>query len=213
MQRRIGYLSGYSPDELVTLGLQKPKTAISELRLTKGEIGVLRAERYKKRRQRVVQTLIKLAIILLIARLIIWLVSYLINRIVTRKKLDNQEHLHFLFGLSYLLAFVKIAIWTTASITALSSLGFKVGTLLAGLGIGGLALAMAARETLANILGGIMIFMERPFKIGDVVQVGDSPVSKVIGMTWRTTRFVDPFNYHINIPNSQVTESNIIQLY
>ena len=209
LQRRIEYLSGHLEDDDLGLG-EEPKTAEEKLRFEKGEIGVIRADRYKIRRQKVTRALVQLISILLIARLIIWLANLFMNRVVKRKALNNQEHLHLLFGISFLLVFFKLAIWTTAFFVALSSLGFKVGTLLAGLGIGGLALAMAARETLANILGGIMIFIERPFKIGDVVQVGDSPVSKVTGMTWRTTRFVDPFNYHINIPNSQVTESNII---
>ncbi len=207
LQRRIKYLSGNSENDLA---LEKPQTAIEKLRFTKGEIGLLRADRYKIRSQKVTRALLQLISILVMARLIIWLVNFSMKRVIKRKKFNRQEHMHLLFGLSFLLAFFKLTVWTTAFVMALSSLGFKVGTLLAGLGIGGLALAMAARETLANILGGIMIFIERPFKIGDVVQVGDSPVSKVIGMTWRTTRFVDPFNYHINIPNSQVTESNIV---
>ncbi len=208
LKRRIEYLLGHAESDS---GLEeKPKTATEKLRFEEGEIGVLRADRYKIRRQKVARDLVKVISILLAARLIIWLANFFMHRVVKNRSLNNQEHLHLLFGISFLLVFFKLVIWTTAFFVVLSSLGFKIGTLVAGLGIGGLALAMAARETLANILGGIMIFIERPFKIGDVVQVGDSPVSKVIGMTWRTTRFIDPFNYHINIPNSQVTESNII---
>lgn len=96
-----------------------------------------------------------------------------------------------------------------AIVMALSTLGFNIGTILAGLGIGGLAVAMAAKESLANILGGIMIFIERPFTLGDIIKIGSLPVAKVVGMTWRTTRLLDTFNYYMNVPNSQVAELSI----
>jgi MscS family membrane protein len=64
-------------------------------------------------------------------------------------------------------AFVGILVF----IAILQTLGYSVGSLLAGLGIGGLAVAMAAQETLSNLFGGIVIFADRPFRVGDWVQV------------------------------------------
>lgn len=54
---------------------------------------------------------------------------------------------------------------------ALRNVGVDVGALIAGLGIGGLAFALAAQDTIKNIFGGITIFTDRPFRIGDRVKV------------------------------------------
>ena len=57
----------------------------------------------------------------------------------------------------------KLAIWSLGIIVALNNAGYDVGALLAGLGIGGLALAMAAKDTVSNIFGGVTIFTDQPF--------------------------------------------------
>ena len=90
-----------------------------------------------------------------------------------------------------------------------STLGFNVGAILAGLGIGGFALAMASRETLADMLGGLMIFIERPFIVGDTIQINDGPTAKVVDMTWRGTRMVNGMNHAFITPNSHVSNSTI----
>ena len=64
----------------------------------------------------------------------------------------------------------KLAVWSIGIIVALNNAGYDVGALIAGLGIGGLALAMAAKDTVSNIFGGFTIFSDRPFKLHDRVQ-------------------------------------------
>ncbi len=68
---------------------------------------------------------------------------------------------------------------------------------------------MAARETLADVIGGVMLFVARPFVIGDSVQVASGPIAKVASMSWRTTTLVTTTDYVIHVPNSQVANSNI----
>ena len=65
----------------------------------------------------------------------------------------------------------KMAVWAIGVIVALNNDGYDVGALIAGLGIGGLALAMAAKDTVSNIFGGFTIFTDRPFTINDRVKV------------------------------------------
>ena len=208
IQRRIQYIRGHSPDELVRLDPdEKPKTEIDRLRFLKGEIGVLRPERYKMRRQEIILIFVKLASIIIIAIFLVWIVKRVINRFQVS---DVEKSPQTKFVLSFLKTFFKISIWIIAIVMLMSNLGFKVGAFLAGLGIGGLAIALAAKETLANILGGIMIFIERPFTIGDTIQIGSIQAGKVVDMTWRTTRLINPFDYHISVPNSQVAESTIL---
>jgi len=185
---------------------EKSKAEIDKPRFLKGEIGMLRSERYKLRSQEVFRVLIKLAIILLIPVFFSRLTNTLVDRY---QKSETEINPNTRFILSFFRTILKFSVWMIAVVMALSTLGFNIGTILAGLGIGGLAVAMAAKDSLANILGGIMIFIERPFTLGDIIKIGSLPVAKVVEMTWRTTRLLDTFNYYMNVPNSQVAESSI----
>jgi len=206
IHRKIQSITGHPQDEYMNLAIdEKSKAKIDKQRFLNGEIGLLRKERYKLRSQEIFRVLIKLAIILLIPVLLLRLTNALIR--YKQSEIDKNPHTRFI--LSFLRTILKFTVWIIAIVMALSALGFNIGTILAGLGIGGLAVAMAAKESLANILGGIMIFIERPFTLGDIIKIGPLPVAKVVEMTWRTTRLMDTFNYHMNVPNSQVAESSI----
>ena len=100
---------------------------------------------------------------------------------------------------------LRIIIWVLAIIVGLNNAGYDVGTVLAGLGIGGLAFALAAQDTVGNIFGGITIFAQKPFLIGDLIEFeGKQYVVKEIG--WRATT-VEDWNtgYRVTIPNSKFT--------
>jgi len=83
-----------------------------------------------------------------------------------------------------------------------------VGALLAGLGIGGLALAMAAKDTVANVFGGITIFTDKPFKINDRVKLNgfDGNITE-IGI--RSTRLKTLEGRIVTIPNSKFTDGMV----
>lgn len=95
---------------------------------------------------------------------------------------------------------VKFVLWSIAIIVGLNNAGYDVGALIAGLGLGGLAFAMAAKDTLANLLGGITIFLDKPFKIKDRIQIDtyDGTVSE-IGL--RSTRLNTLEGRVVTIPN------------
>ncbi len=208
IQRHTQHIKGRSQDDLAKLDAdEKPKTEADKRYFLEGEVGMLRADRYDTRRQEATRVLIKVAAIFLIAVFLVGLSGLLIGR--AYKKAERAENPQSMFVLSFLRTFIKVTVWVIAIIMIFSMLGFDVGTVVAGLGIGGLAIAMAARETLANMLGGITIFIERPFTIGDIVKIGSVSAQKVVSMSWRSTRLVNPFMYYTNIPNSQVAGSNI----
>lgn len=86
----------------------------------------------------------------------------------------------------------------------LQNLGYSVGSLLAGLGLGGAAIALASKDTLANLFGAIVIFWDRPFEVGDWIEVGPSEGTvEEVGL--RTTRIRTFANSMITLPNSQFT--------
>lgn len=102
----------------------------------------------------------------------------------------------------------RLIIWSMAIIIGLDSAGYDVGALIAGLGIGGLALAMAAKDTVANVFGGITIFADRPFTIGDRVKIsGYDGTIKEIGV--RSTRLVTMEGRTVTIPNSKFADSPV----
>ena len=100
------------------------------------------------------------------------------------------------------------AIWIIAVVVGLDNAGYDVGALLAGLGIGGLAMALAAQDTVKNLFGGIMVFVDKPFKIKDRIKVGgyDGTITE-IGL--RSTRLTTLEGRMVTIPNSVFTSSFI----
>ena len=90
----------------------------------------------------------------------------------------------------------------------IQNLGYSIGSLLAGLGIGGAALALASKDTVANLFGSIVIFIDRPFQIGDWIEIG-SIEGTVEEVGLRTTRIRTFANSLITLPNHTLTTSAI----
>jgi MscS family membrane protein len=102
----------------------------------------------------------------------------------------------------------KMAVWAIGIIVALNNAGYDVGALIAGLGIGGLALAMAAKDTVSNIFGGFTIFTDRPFTINDRVKIaGYDGFIREIGV--RSTRLETLEGRTVTIPNSKFSDSPV----
>lgn len=90
----------------------------------------------------------------------------------------------------------------------LQNMGYAVGSLLAGLGIGGAAIALASKDTIANLFGSIVIFVDRPFQVGDWVEIGaQEGTVEAVGL--RVTRIRTFANSLITVPNSQLTTTAI----
>ncbi len=103
---------------------------------------------------------------------------------------------------------LKYTIWFIGIIVALHNVGVEIGTLIAGLGIGGAALALAAQDTLKNLFGGITLYVDRPFKLGERVKIGNiDGFVKDIGMRSLRIRTLD--DRTISIPNYQVVDSTL----
>ncbi len=85
---------------------------------------------------------------------------------------------------------------------------FDVGTVLAGLGIGGLAFALAAQDTLKNFFGSLMLIADKTFRVGDLVQIGaNEGVVESVGL--RTTRIRGLDDSLLTIPNSDLTTAHV----
>ena len=158
-----------------------------------------------------VTTFIEQVFYILIVFDIAWLVNRLIGAIVkqyltplTKKsKSDLDDQL-----LPLLVKGIKITIWVVAIIVGLNNAGYNIGALLAGMGIGGLALAMAAKDSVTNLFGGFTIFTDKPFILKDrIVVEGVDGVVEEIGI--RSTKVRTLAGRIVTIPNSTFTNGII----
>ena len=105
----------------------------------------------------------------------------------------------------------KAIIWAFGVIIGLDNIGFDITAMIAGLGIGGLALALAAQDSVKNIFAGVMIFLDKPFKIRDRIQIeGFDGVVEEVGL--RSTRIRTLDGRIVTIPNSTFTDNSVVNV-
>ncbi len=100
----------------------------------------------------------------------------------------------------------KIFVTAFGLVYIAKALTIDIGPLLAGLGIGGIGFAFAARDTLENFFGSITVIVDRPFQIGDWVQIGDTQ-GTVEDLGFRSTRIRTPYNSLVTIPNGNLVRA------
>lgn len=98
-----------------------------------------------------------------------------------------------------------------AGLLVLQNAGFNVAGLIAGLGIGGLAIALAAKETLANLFGSIAVLMDHTFQVGDKIQQG-AVIGVVESIGLRSTRVRTAEGHLVSIPNQLITNAPVINM-
>ena len=106
---------------------------------------------------------------------------------------------------------LKAAIFVVAIFAVLGTLGFNLSAPLAGLGIGGIAIAFAAQKTLENLFGGVSILGDEVIRIGDVCRFGDR-VGTVEDISLRSTRIRTPDRTELFIPNGSLATMNVENL-
>jgi MscS family membrane protein len=106
---------------------------------------------------------------------------------------------------------LKAAIFVLAIFLVLGALGFNLTTPLAGLGIGGIAVAFAAQKTLENLFGGVSLLADEVIRIGDVCRFGDR-TGTVEDISLRSTRVRTPDRTEISIPNGSLATMNVENL-
>jgi MscS family membrane protein len=104
----------------------------------------------------------------------------------------------------------KITIWVIASLIILPLYGVNISALIATLGVGSLAIALAAQDTIANIIAGFMIMVDRPFRLGDKIKLPSGEVVKVLDIGVRRSKFLSDDNAIIIVPNLELSKSKIV---
>jgi MscS family membrane protein len=103
---------------------------------------------------------------------------------------------------------LKVFVIIMGAMLGLQNLGINVFSLLAGLGIGGLAIALAAKDSLSNFFSSITIMLDRPFQIGHWIKVGDAD-GTVEDVGFRSTKIRTFYNSVVSIPNSEIANTGV----
>ena len=134
-------------------------------------------------------------VILVIFYILSRIISGAIHRLATRLSLDSQ--------LSFFLARTsRIILIVLGLVTGLGTLGVDVSALVAGLGLTGFALGFALKDTISNLLSGVLILLYRPFKVGNTIRISGY-TGKVVSIDLRYTELNSEGN-KILIPNSKL---------
>lgn len=154
----------------------------------------------------VISKVIKILMILLVARAFgegLDEENGILSKIGTKSNKELDESTKKL-----VLKALKTIIYVLAGFMIISELGYDIGGFLTGLGIGGVVLTLAAQDTAKSFIGGIAIFIDRPFKVGDYISVGQFE-GTVEEIKFRTTNIRTLDNSVLHIPNSEMSIATI----
>lgn len=134
------------------------------------------------------------------------IITYLLNKFISKDSdTDTQTAIA---GLSLI---IKIALWVFGLLAVLANLGVNITSLVAGLGIGGIAIAFAIKEILADLFSSFVIYFDKPFGVGDTIKVGDKAGTvEKIGI--KTTRLRSPDGEEVSVSNQKLTSADIENL-
>ncbi|HMK47355.1 MAG TPA: mechanosensitive ion channel family protein, partial [Methanocella sp.] len=127
--------------------------------------------------------------------------------VAPRTESDLDDHLiPFIDKLSV------VVIYILAFLLVLQSYGIGITALLASMGVAGIAVALAAQESLSNVFGAVAIMMDRPYKIGDRLLIPDIGQGDVLDIGMRSTRIITRNRQVVVIPNREMANADIVNL-
>ncbi|MDH3784158.1 MAG: mechanosensitive ion channel family protein [Acidobacteriota bacterium] len=132
-----------------------------------------------------------------------------IAEIMVRRRLARQQRRSAIAALPMGRRVVKTFVIALAFIGVIQNLGFEITGLLAGLGVGGLAVALAAQKTIENLFGGVTILADQPIRVGDYCRFGDGRTGTVEEIGLRSTRIRTLDRTRVSVPNSSFSELHL----
>ena len=139
----------------------------------------------------------------LLVRTLDAIIEEYLTTIVSKSESDLDDQL-----LPLVRKLLNAILWALGLVIGLNNVGFDVTALIAGLGIGGLALALAAQDTVKNIFGGLMVYLDKPFKVKDRINInGFDGVVEEVGI--RSTRIRTLEGRVVTLPNAQFSDNPV----
>jgi small-conductance mechanosensitive channel len=136
--------------------------------------------------------------------LIIFLIGFLAMRLIQRAAVRAIQRTPAGLAVERLVSrAIAIVGITLSTLTALATMGVDVGAALAALGLGTLAIGLALKDTIENTITGVLLLIQRPFQVGDLIKVGET-LGTVTDVAIRTTNIRTLDGLHVLIPNRLV---------
>lgn len=189
-------------DDVVAAGLGATKTSI--LLLLSAFVGS-RALEFPSRWAAALESV---AVIALLVQGGMWLSAGLTSWLRERRNRDGDEEPAEIMTLNVIGIAVRIALWSMVLLLALDNLGVDVTALVAGLGVGGIAVALALQNILGDLFASLSIALDKPFVLGDFVIVGDF-LGKVEAIGLKTTRIRSLSGEQVVFSNTDLLNSRI----
>lgn len=137
-------------------------------------------------------------------KIIVSIFSYLFQQFTTRGDKDVSQ----VKQAKGILLIIKIILWIVGIIFLVDNLGYNITTIITGLGIGGIAIALAAQAVLGDLFSYLVIFFDKPFETGDFIVIGDkSGIVEYIGI--KTTRLRTLSGEQLIVSNTDLTNSRV----
>ena len=153
-------------------------------------------------------------LILIVAGSLTWLAVKLIELLLDFWKRRSAQDADRRFD-DQLFSVLRISLNTfvivVAALVTAQNLGINITAVITSLSIGGLAVGLAAQDTLANLFGAVAVFVDKPFRVGDEIKL-DAAEGKVESVGWRITRLRNPNGQLVTVPNKTMGTASITNL-
>lgn len=157
----------------------------------------------------IIENIIFIILVLLLLTIASQIVLLLFDWYAEKTNASENKDLHgSLFPLLKKVSRLLIAL--LGLIVVLERFNVNISAFVVSLGVGSLAIALAAQETLSNMISGFIIMIDRPFRIGDRIKIGNEIHGDVVSIGIRSTKFVDFDQNILIIPNNDVVKSRIV---
>lgn len=140
-------------------------------------------------------------VVFLVIYILGFLVGLVVRRLMRRSNLDRTAQ-------EFINTIIKISVILIAFLAAFNSAGLNTGALIASLGVAGITVGFAARDALSNLISGFLIYLDRPFVIGDLVEI-DEHYGRIEQITLRSTRVVTSDGKMLAVPNSEIINKTV----
>lgn len=158
--------------------------------------------------EKVLLALFLIAIVFEVVQALSKILDYFVRKYLERNREEGEDDRHSEAMVRLLEVIIKTILWAVGLVLILSNLGINVTSLVAGLGVGGIAIALALQTVLGDLFSAFSIYLDKPFKVGDFIVIGnDMGVVKKIGV--KTTRITTLQGEQLIVSNQELTKSRI----
>lgn len=154
------------------------------------------------------QWIARAAMIATLVQLGLWLSAGVVKSIQSKRQRDLEESPDSVAAMDILSFIARVAIWSIVLLAALDNLGVNITTMIAGLGVGGIAVALAAQNILGDLFASLSIVLDKPFVVGDFLSIGDF-LGSVEKVGIKTTRLRSLSGEQLIFSNNDLLSSRI----